>query len=87
MTINQSSKVVLITGANGKTNAAFPEREWVKRADVRLKIAEYEQIVKIATVENKAAFGKVLEKWKVKLIRAPKSPSFSHQKERLNPDH
>jgi hypothetical protein len=66
-TIAKNRDVVLITGANGKTNAAFPEREWVRRADVRLKIAEYEQIVKIAAVEDKDAFGKVLEKWKVKL--------------------
>jgi len=66
-TIAKNRDVILITGANGKTNAAFPEREWVKRADVRLKIAEYQQIVKIAAPEDKDAFSKVLEKWNVKL--------------------
>jgi len=66
-TIAKNRDVVLITGANGKTNAAFPEREWVRRADVRLKIAEYKQIVKIAAPEDKDAFSKVLDKWTTKL--------------------
>jgi biopolymer transport protein ExbD len=66
-TIAKNRDVIMITGANGKTNAAFPERELVKRADVRLKIAEYQQIVKIAAPEDKDAFSKVLEKWNVKL--------------------
>ena len=50
-----------------KTNAAFPEREWVRKADVRLKIAEYEQIVIIAEEKNKDAFRKVLKSWQDKL--------------------
>jgi biopolymer transport protein ExbD len=65
--IGKNRDVVFVTGANGKTNAAFPEREWVRKSDVRLKIAEYEQIVKIAEDENKDAFRKVLTKWQEKL--------------------
>jgi len=65
--IGKNRDVILITGANGKTNAAFPEREWVRKADVKLKIAEYEQIVIIAEEKNKDAFRKVLKNWKEKL--------------------
>jgi|TARA_B110000467_G_C18252113_1_gene441097 biopolymer transport protein ExbD len=65
--IGKNRDVVSITGANGKTNAAFPEREWVRKSDVKYKIAEYEQIVKIAEPKNKDAFRKVLVKWKEKL--------------------
>jgi biopolymer transport protein ExbD len=65
--IGKNRDVILITGANGKTNAAFPEREWVRKADVRAKIAEYEQIVIIAEEKNKDAFRKVLKDWKDKL--------------------
>ena len=65
--IGKNRDVILITGANGKTNAAFPEREWVRKADVRLKIAEYEQIVIIAEEKNKDAFRKVLKSWQDKL--------------------
>ena len=66
-TISKHREVTFITGANGKTNAAFPEREWVRRADVKLKIAEYEQIVKMADEKDKNAFQKVLDKWNEKL--------------------
>ena len=65
--IGKNRDVILITGANGKTNAAFPEREWVRKSDVRLKVAEYEQIVIIAEDKNKDAFRKVLKNWKEKL--------------------
>ena len=65
--IGKNRDVILITGANGKTNAAFPEREWVRKADVRLKIAEYEQIVIIAEEKKKDAFRKVLKTWQEKL--------------------
>ena len=65
--IGKNRDVILITGANGKTNAAFPEREWVRKADVRVKIAEYEQIVIIAEEKNKDAFRKVLKSWQDKL--------------------
>lgn len=65
--IGKNRDVISITGANGKTNAAFPEREWVRKAEVKLKIAEYEQIVKIAEAKNKDAFRKVLSKWQEKL--------------------
>jgi hypothetical protein len=51
--IGKNRDVIFITGANDKTNAAFPEREWVRKADVKLKIAEYEQIVKIAEWKEK----------------------------------
>ena len=66
-TIGKNRDVVEITGANGKTNAAFPERVWVRRSEVKLKVAEYEQIVKMATDKDKDAFSKVLDKWKEKL--------------------
>ncbi|MDA0568950.1 MAG: biopolymer transporter ExbD [Bacteroidetes bacterium] len=65
--IGKNRDVILITGANGKTNAAFPEREWVRKADVRLKIAEYEQIVIISEEKNKDAFRQVLMNWQEKL--------------------
>ena len=49
----------MATGANGKTNAA-PERVWVRKAEVKLRIAEYEQLVAAAdTDKKKDAFGKV----------------------------
>ncbi len=66
--IGKNRDVIFFTGANGKTNAAFPEREWVRKSDVRLKVAEYEQIVKIAEEKDKDAFRKVLENWQEKLI-------------------
>ena len=68
MTIGKNRDVEMITGANGKTNAAFPERVWVRKADVRVKVAEYEQIVEMAREEDKDAFQKVLDKWNEKLL-------------------
>lgn len=65
--IGKNRDVILITGANGKTNAAFPEREWIRKSDVKMKIAEYEQIVLIAEEKNKDAFRKVLKSWQEKL--------------------
>ena len=67
MTIGKNRDVEMITGANKKTNAAFPEREWVRKADVKVKVAEYEQIVDMAREEDKDAFQKVLDKWNEKL--------------------
>ena len=67
MSIGKHRDVDMITGANGKTNAAYPEREWVRKADVKLKVAEYEQIVKLAKENDKKAFQKVLDKWNEKL--------------------
>lgn len=67
-TVGRNREVVMVTGANGKTNAAFPERQWVRKADVRLRIAEYEQFVYAAdTDKKKKAFGKVLDNWRQKL--------------------
>jgi len=65
--VGKNRDVVSVTGANGKTNAAFPEREWVRKSVVKVKIAEYQQIVKIAEAKNKDAFRKVLTKWQEKL--------------------
>lgn len=65
--IGKNRDVILITGANGKTNAAFPEREWIRKSDVKMKIAEYEQIVLISEEKNKDAFRKVLKSWQEKL--------------------
>ena len=42
-TIGRNRDVEMIAGANGKTNAAFPERGWVRKSDVKQRIAEYEQ--------------------------------------------
>ncbi len=56
-----------LINAPGTDNGAFPIREWVREADVRLKIAEYEQIVIIAEEKNKDAFRKVLKSWQDKL--------------------
>ena len=67
MTIGKNRDVEMITGANKKTNAAFPEREWVRKANVKVKVAEYEQIVEMAREEDKDAFQKVLDKWNEKL--------------------
>lgn len=67
MSIGKHRDVEMITGANGKTNAAYPEREWVRKAEVKLKVAEYEQIVKLAKENDKKAFQKVLDKWNEKL--------------------
>jgi biopolymer transport protein ExbD len=67
-TIARNREVEMVTGANGKTNAAFPEREWVRKADVRQRIAEYEQFVAAADTDKKRdAFGKVLDGWREKL--------------------
>ncbi|MAO46871.1 MAG: hypothetical protein CL823_06940 [Crocinitomicaceae bacterium] len=65
--ISKNREVTFITGANGKTNAAFPEREWVRKSEVKQKIAEYEQIVKMAADKDKDAFQKVLDSWNEKL--------------------
>ena len=67
-TIGRNRDVEMITGANGKTNAAFPEREWVRKSEVKQRIAEYEQFVAAAdTDKKKDAFGKVLDSWREKL--------------------
>jgi len=67
-TVNRNREVIMVTGANGKTNAAFPERVWVRKAEVKLRIAEYEQFVAAADTDKKEeAFGKVLDHWRQKL--------------------
>lgn len=66
--VGRNRDVVLITGSNGKTNAAFPERVWVRKSDVRQRIAEYEMFVSTATEENRRKnYTKVLQKWREKL--------------------
>jgi hypothetical protein len=67
-TVGKNRDVEMITGANGKTNAAFPERLWVRKADVKQRIAEYEAFVAAADDENrKKNYTKVLDSWKEKL--------------------
>ena len=57
-----------ITGANGKTNAAFPERVWVRKVDVRQRIAEYEAFLAAAQDANsRKNYTKVLQSWQDKL--------------------
>ena len=67
-TVGKNREVELVTGANGKTNAAFPERLWVRKVDVRQRIAEYESFLAAAEDENrKKNYQKVLDNWKEKL--------------------
>jgi hypothetical protein len=67
-TVGKNREVEMITGANGKTNAAFPERLWVRKADVKQRIAEYEAFVAAAEDENRRKnYTKVLDSWKEKL--------------------
>ena len=66
-TIGKNRDVVMITGANGKTNAAYPEREWVRRSNVKMEVAKYEQAVKSAAEDDKKAYSKLLDKWREKL--------------------
>ena len=67
-TVGKNRDVEMITGSNGKTNASFPERLWVRKADVKQRIAEYEAFVAAADDENrKKNYTKVLESWKEKL--------------------
>ena len=66
-TIGKNRDVVMITGANGKTNAAYPEREWVRRSVVKMEVAKYEQAVKSAAEDDKKAYSKLLDKWREKL--------------------
>lgn len=67
-TVGKNREVEMITGANGKTNAAFPERLWVRKADVKQSIAEYEAFVAAAEDENRRKnYTKVLDNWKEKL--------------------
>ncbi|MDA0946546.1 MAG: biopolymer transporter ExbD, partial [Bacteroidetes bacterium] len=67
-TIGRNREVEMVTGSNGKTNASFPERLWVRKAEVKQRIAEYEQFVAAAdTDKKKDAFGKVLDSWREKL--------------------
>ena len=68
ITIGKNRDVEMITGANGKTNAAFPERVLVRKGDVQAEINTYELAVEKAADENKRdAFQKVLDKWNEKL--------------------
>ena len=67
-TVGKNREVELVTGVNGKTNAAFPERLWVRKVDVRQRIAEYESFLAAAEDENrKKNYQKVLDNWKEKL--------------------
>ena len=43
-TVGKNREVEMITGANGKTNAAFPERLWVRKADVKQRIANMKRL-------------------------------------------
>ena len=67
-TVGKNREVVLVTGANGKTNAAFPERIWVRKVDVKQRIAEYEAFVAAAEDDNRRKnYTKVLASWEDKL--------------------
>ena len=67
-TVGKNREVVLVTGANGKTNAAFPERLWVRKVDVKQRIAEYEAFVAAAEDDNRRKnYIKVLASWEDKL--------------------
>ena len=67
-TVGKNRDVLMVTGLNGKTNAAFPERLWVRKAEVKQRIAEYESFIAAADDENrKKNYQKVLESWQEKL--------------------
>ena len=60
------NREVIIDNESG--NALFPERQWVRKADVRARIAEYESFIAAADTENKKKnFTKILDSWKEKL--------------------
>jgi biopolymer transport protein ExbD len=66
-TVGPNRDVSTIYDASGK-NLLFPERVWVRRAEVELKVAEYQQYVKAAPDDKKRdAFTKILERWQDKL--------------------
>ena len=66
-TVGPTRDVSTIYDASGK-NLLFPEREWVRKADVEARVAEYQQYVKAAPDDNKRdAFAKILERWQHKL--------------------
>ena len=67
-TVGKNREVVLVTGANGNTNAAFPARIWVSKVDVKQRIAEYEAFVAAAEDDNRRKnYTKVLASWEDKL--------------------
>lgn len=67
-TAGKNREVEMVTGSNGKTNAAFPERLWVRKAEVKQRIAEYEAFIAAADDENRRKnYTKVLDSWKEKL--------------------
>ena len=60
------NREIIIDNETG--NALFPERQWVRKADVRARIAEYEAFIAAADTENKKKnFTKILDNWKEKL--------------------
>lgn len=65
--VPRSREVVLVVGANGKTNAAFPERLWVRKADVLLQVASYEAGLAQSAENDRKQYQKAVDKWKAKL--------------------
>lgn len=66
-TVGKSREVEFITGANGKTNASFPERVWVRKAELVAQIANYEAMMAGATEVQKRNYGKLIEHLNEKL--------------------
>jgi len=66
-TAGKNREVEFITGANGKTNAAFPERVWVRKAELAAQVAQYEAMMAGATDVQKRNFQKLIDHLNEKL--------------------
>ena len=59
-TVGKSRDVEFVTGANGKTNAAFPERVWVGRSELVAQIAQYQGLMAGASDVQKRNYQKLI---------------------------
>jgi len=51
------------TSAGGKVNGLYPERVWVRKAEVNAKVAEYKGLVASAPEKDRKAYQAVLDLW------------------------
>jgi biopolymer transport protein ExbD len=65
--VGKSRDVEFITGANGKTNAVFPERVWVRKAELLAQVAQYEGLMAGATDVQKRNYLKLIDHLNEKL--------------------
>jgi hypothetical protein len=66
-TVGKSRDVEFVTGANGKTNAAFPERVWVRRSELVAQIAQYQGLMAGASDVQKRNYQKLIDHLNEKL--------------------